>query len=112
MKVKDLINIEGMELIAGKDGVDRNIKGVYLCDLLSWVMSNASKDDIWITVQTHTNIIAVASLLEIACIIIPDDIELEQATAQKANEEGIPVFSTGKPAYEIAKLLAKLEMEA
>jgi len=104
MKVRDLICL-GFELKAGEKGLDKEIDGVYCSDLLSWVMGHAGQRNIWITVQTHLNIIAVASLLEISCIIIPESIEIDRDTLIKADEEGIPILSTNLKTYDIFKKL-------
>jgi predicted transcriptional regulator len=102
MKIKNLIENEEYKLIAGKEGVDKEIEGVYICDLLSWVMSHATKNNAWITVQTNINVIAVALLAEVSCIIIPEDIEIDQSTIKKADSENITIISTKKSQYEIA----------
>jgi hypothetical protein len=62
MKIKDLVKELGLEVLSCKDSLDREIKGGYCSDLLSDVMGNAKEGDIWITLQVHKNIIAVASL--------------------------------------------------
>ncbi len=84
------------------DGADQEITGVYCCDLLSRVMANASKGTVWITVLTHTNIIAVAQLGEIGAVVIPEDIPVPEQTVDKAIEEGINIFSSPMSAYEIS----------
>ncbi len=81
--------------------LDREITDIYVCDLLSWVMSHANKGDAWITVQTHLNTIAVAVLLEIPCIIVPEGIKVEEATIKKAIEEDITILGSKMSAYEI-----------
>ncbi len=81
--------------------LDEEITGIYVCDLLSWVMSHANKGDAWITVQTHLNTIAVAVLLEIPCIIVPEGIKVEEATIKKAIEEDITILGSKMSAYEI-----------
>jgi hypothetical protein len=58
MLVREVSDKIGLRLLAGADGMDNELKGAYICDLLSWVMSHAKKGDAWITVQTHANIIA------------------------------------------------------
>ena len=68
-------------------------------------MSHAKQGDAWITVQTHMNIVAIASLLEIGCIIIPEGIEIDADTIEKANEENILIISTQLNSYEIFKKL-------
>lgn len=79
-----------------------NIEGVYIGDLLSIVMAKAKQNFAWITIQTHINIIAVAELLDLSCIIVVENMEIEQETIEKAKELGIPVFKTSESAYKIA----------
>ena len=84
---------------------DISVEGVYIGDLLSIVMSKAKENYIWITIQTHMNIIAVAELLDLSCIIIVEDMEIEQETVNKAKELNIPVLKTNKSAYEVACMI-------
>lgn len=111
MKVFEACEKMGLKLLAGSAGVDKELTGAYICDLLSWVMSHGKKGDAWITVQTHSNIIAVAVLLELGCIIVPEGIEVEGDTLAKAEEEGVPVFQSDLSAYGIAKELCKMGIE-
>ncbi|MBM7561952.1 AraC family transcriptional regulator [Fusibacter tunisiensis] len=106
MIVKDLIESHAFKLMAGTD-IDREIKNVYSCDLLSWVMAKGKFDTAWITVQTHSNILAVASLLDFACIIIPEGIEIDKDTIEKANAESVVILSTQLETFEIFKILYK-----
>ncbi|QEK12320.1 AraC family transcriptional regulator [Crassaminicella thermophila] len=108
MKVNDLIKKENFKLLTDNQTISKEIKGVYCCDLLSWVMANAKAGDAWITVQTHMNIVAVASLLEISCIIIPESIDVDMDTINKANEENIPIISTDLNSYGIFCILHDL----
>lgn len=78
------------------------IEGVYIGDLLSIVMSKAKKNYAWITIQTHINIVAVAELLELACIIVVENMEVDDDTLLKAKELKIPVFKTSESAYQMA----------
>lgn len=86
-----------------------NIKvdNVYICDLLSWVMSHAQKGDAWITVLTNVNVPAVAMMTEVACVIIPEGIEIEELTLKKANENGIIIISSPYSSFEICKRILK-----
>jgi len=101
MKVKDLAEKLSLKVLAGEIGLDKEVEGGYCGDLLSWVMSHASKGDSWITVQIHPNIIAVAVLLELSCIIIPENIGVEQLTIDKANAESIPLLQSPDHAFEL-----------
>ncbi|SEF45081.1 DRTGG domain-containing protein [Caloramator fervidus] len=108
MKVKDIVDALKLRVLAGEKGLNREANGVYTCDLLSWVMSHGKKNNVWITVQIHPNIVAVASLLEFSCIIIPENISVEETTLTKANEENIPILQSNLNAYEICVELNKL----
>lgn len=101
LTVKEFAEKLGLAVLTGDSTLERDITGVYVCDLLSWVMSHAEKGDAWITVQAHINIVAVAVLLEIPCIIIPEDINVEETTLKKASEENIAILRTGMDAFEI-----------
>ena len=103
MKISDIQNELGFKLLTGKIEEDREISGLYCSDLLSWVMANAKNGNVWVTVQIHNNILAVASLLELSCIVIPENIAVEESILQKASGEGIPMFSTELATYDVFK---------
>lgn len=94
-------------------GVETNkeIGSVYIGDLLSWVMSHSEQNCAWITVQTHINIVAVAVLLEMSCIILPEGCTPDEDTQKKALEENIPLLVSPWTAYNIACFL-KEKMES
>ena len=75
--------------------------GGYTSDLLSCVMAGAKSNYLWITLQAHLNIVAVAALLEAAAIIITENAQPDPATIAKANEQGVILLSTSSPTYEI-----------
>lgn len=104
MKIKALVEHSDFNLISTCDDLERQIAGVECCDLLSWVMANGKEDEAWITVQIHSNIVAVASLLDFSCIIVPENIKVDQDVIDKASEENIAVFSTQLDAYGIFKV--------
>ena len=112
MKVTELIKELNLQILCGADQAERPVTGGICCDLLSWVMAHGQRGSLWITVQTHTNTIAVASLLELSCIIIPAGIPVDPKTLQKAEEEGIPVLSSDKTAYALCGQLCRLGIEA
>jgi hypothetical protein len=80
----------------------------YASDLLSCVMSGAARQSVWVTLQAHGNIIAVASLLDLSAIIITEGAKPEPATLAKANEEGVILLSTDKPTFNIVGRLWEL----
>ena len=103
---------EMMELIEAADKTPETDKGRevscgYTCDLLSWVMAHGAAGMAWVTVQTHMNVIAVASLMAMAAVIIPEGIEMEAPSLEKAAEEGITVLESPLTAYEICARLAE-----
>lgn len=108
MDVKQLCDRLDLKILAGGKALDKEVTGVYICDLLSWVMAHAQKGNVWITVQTHTNVIAVAALLELSAVIIPEDIEVEPETLKKAEEENIPVLVSSQSAFRISKALVEM----
>ena len=79
----------------------KEITCAYTCDLLSWVMSHGEEGMAWVTVQTHMNVIAVALLSDMACVIMPEDIEMEQESIEKAKAEGMCVLKSPLSGYEI-----------
>lgn len=101
MNVSEFAKNLGARILTGEVGKDLQVKDMYCCDLLSWVMSNAAKGAAWITVHTHLNIVAVAVLAELSCIIIPEGIEVEEATVRRAVQEGIPIICTEMSAYKV-----------
>lgn len=101
MIISDLANVIPATVLTGEVEHDPPVSDVFCCDLLSRVMANAKKDGIWITVLTHMNIVAVAQLAEVGCVVIPDAIEVPEQTIAKAGEENINILSTPLSAYEI-----------
>ncbi len=104
MKVNELASFEGFSVVSMPDG-DREISHVYIGDLLSWVMGRAKQNDAWITIMSNINIIAVASLADVSCIILAEGVKLDHAIAQTAAAKGVNILTCGKPAYEVATLL-------
>ena len=106
MKVTELI--EKMNLRVVTEGEDKEITGCYTGDLLSLAMSNVTAGDIWVTVQTNVNTVAVASLTEAACVILPQELEADENAKIKADSEEIYVLSSEKTAYELCAEIGRL----
>ncbi|NLM12967.1 MAG: AraC family transcriptional regulator [Epulopiscium sp.] len=111
MLVRELKETLGLTIVAGENGVDKEITAGYVGDLLSWVMANAKPGAVWITIQSHVNIIAVASLLNLSCIIVAEGAHIDKDTIEKANEEDITVFSSEMNAYELVKKLTEIGID-
>ena len=108
MKVKELVEKLNLKVLSGEKGLDREIDGCYISDLLSDVMGNAMEGNIWITLQTHKNVMAVASLKELACIILVKNLMPNDETIEQSNDEDLPILQTSLPTYEIAGLVYNL----
>ncbi len=102
MKIADII--ESLHLKVFTEGVEltREIKGAYVSDLLSDVMGFAEEGQVWITVQSHLNTVAIASLKDMAAIIFVKDITPAQEVVKKAENEKIVLLGTEEYAFEVA----------
>ncbi len=107
MTVSQLVKEIGLKVVTKEDFEDREIKGCFAGDLLSWVMGRAKPDSAWITIMTNINITAVASLVDLACIIIAEGASLGEDIIEKANEQNIIILSSDKPCYETAVAINK-----
>ena len=107
-KLDEIAKELDLQVLSSGSGPDREVTAGYCCDLLSWVMANGRKDAVWITVQTHVNIVAVASLLELAAVIIPSGMPVDPVTIQKAKEEGVTVLSSQRGAFELSGMLYRM----
>jgi predicted transcriptional regulator len=88
--------------------LEHEVTGGYASDLLSDVMANSNPGNIWLTIQIHPNIIAVAELKELTGIIISNGREPEKETIAKAEQEKIPILTSSLPTYELAGKLYQL----
>jgi len=102
MKVSELIEKLELTVYTGSEGITNEITGGYVSDLLSDVMGNAKEGNVWITLQNHMNVIAVASLKELSCIILVKGIIPIPEIIEKASEEGIPVLGSKENTFELS----------
>lgn len=107
MKIADIVNKLDLRILSGND-LSGEVTGGYVSDLLSDVIGNAREGNIWITLQTHQNIIAVASLKDLAAVIIVKGNIPEAGTIEKSNIENIPVLGTDLDTFNIAGRLFEL----
>ncbi len=108
MTLTDIINKLEWEVVTGKEFLSKTITGGYCSDLLSDVMGNACEGQIWITIQVHKNIIAVASLKELSAIVLVKGLTASKETIEAARDEGIVILQTEETAYETAGKLYQL----
>ena len=106
MTVETLLQ-HGFQAVTLPEG-DREINGAYMGDLLSWVMGRAMADNAWITIMSNVNVVAVASLADVACVILCEGVELPEDVKATAEQKGINILATELPAYEAAVQLSQL----
>jgi hypothetical protein len=108
MKLQEIVREFNLVVRCAGDNLDKQVSGGYASDLLSDVMANSEKDNVWITLQIHQNIVGVASLKELAAIITVNGREPEEEALKKARQENIPILVTELPAFEIVGRLYQL----
>lgn len=99
-----------LSLTALTDVPEREIEGVYAGDLLSWVMSHANCNDAWVTIMSNPNVIAVATLVDVACVILTEGVALADAELSLAKEKGVTVFTTELSTFEVCRAIAALDV--
>lgn len=87
-------------------------QGGYASDLLSCVMTGACRQGLWVTLQAHTNIVAVAALLDLAAVIVTEGAMPDPATIAKANAEDITLLSTALPTFSVVGRLWQLGLRS
>jgi hypothetical protein len=102
MKLSDLASRLDLKVYAAEARLDRAVDGGYSGDLLSDVMAHGRKDDLWVTIQVHPNIVAVAVLKELAGIVLANGREPAAETVERAEAEGVPILGTPATTYELA----------
>jgi serine kinase of HPr protein (carbohydrate metabolism regulator) len=105
MKISKIIEQLGLVIISNGQGTETEVTGGYVSDLLSDVMGNAKEGQVWITLQNHKNIIAVASLKDIPAIILVKGLQPDAETLARSREENIIILGTKMEAFETAGML-------
>ncbi len=107
MTVNELAKTLLLTPIAVPDG-EREASGAYIGDLLSWVMGRARSDEVWITIMSNINIVAVASLADVSCVLLAEGVTVEDNVRETAMAKGVNLFTSEQPAYRLAAALAAL----
>lgn len=102
MTVQELIDIQLFQLKNAGDDLERDITVPFCCDLLSVAMGQAPSGSAWVTIMSNLNTLAVASLADVACVILAEDAQTDDNFLAKANMQGITVFSTELPIFDAA----------
>lgn len=108
MKLTELIQKLKLNVRSAKAHLDREVTGGYASDLLSDVLANSEEGNLWITLQIHQNIVGVASMKDLAGIILVNNREPEPETLEKAEAEGLPIMVTEMPTFELIGKLYSL----
>jgi hypothetical protein len=108
MRLTEVAKNLGLEVRSAGERLDVEVRGGYASDLMSDVIANAQEGHLWVTLQTHVNIVAVASMKELAGIVLVNGREPESQTVEKGEEQNIPILVSGLPAFELIGRLYQL----
>ena len=107
MTVNQIVEALDAEII-NLSAPSRVPSGVYCSDLLSWVMGHANNDNIWVTIMTNLNVLAVASLIDVACVIITENAEIDDEFVKTAKDKQINVIRCSVDSYTVCAKLSRL----
>ena len=108
MTVKELVNALDAHIVSGNESLERQVKCGYACDLLSLVMGRGPESSIWMTVMGNVNAVAVASLADIACVLVCEGCEVDEAAIQKAQMQDIAIAKTEMTIYDACVKVSQL----
>lgn len=111
MKVNEMMEALELKLVssdASEDALHAEVKGGYASDLLSNVMGQAEPGNVWVTMQGHQNVAAVASLIGLSAVIVAGDSPVAKDTINKANLNDVVLLTTSKSAFEVVGKLYQL----
>jgi len=112
VKLADLVDALDLDVRSARGKLGSEVAGGYASDLLSDVIAHARQGDVWITLQVHQNIVAVASMKDLAAIVLVGGREPEEDTLRKAESEGIPIAVSNLPAFELVGRLYGLGLRS
>ena len=105
MTVSELINANKYQVLSLPEP-ERQTDGVYVGDLLSWVMGRASEGDAWVTIMSNVNIVAVSTLADPACIVLSEGVAPDDDTLVRAKEQGINILTTSLDTFDACVRIA------
>ena len=108
MKLREIVRKLNLDVKSGEARLDSDVSRGYVSDIMSDVIANTNKGDLWITLQVHINVVAVATMKELSGIILINGREPEAVTLEKAKDENIPILISQLPAFEVAGRLYEL----
>lgn len=105
MTVAQLAEKHALKALAMPDP-DREVKGCYIGDLLSWVMGRAQANSAWITIMSNINIAAVAALSDVSMVILAEDVVPDENVIKTAESKNVNIVTSSLPAFETAMRIA------
>jgi hypothetical protein len=108
MRLNEIMDKFNLKALSGNEHLEIDVTRGYVSDLMSDVIAHGKEGDIWITYQTHVNVVAIALMKNMAGIILIQGRELIPAAAVKAEQEGLPVLSSSESAFELVGRLYQL----
>lgn len=101
MRLNEIIEALHLEVLTGRPESDREVTRGYASDLMSDVIAHAEAGAIWVTLQVHVNVVAVAAMKEIAAVVVTQGRVPDEPTLTKAAEEGVIILSSHEPTFEV-----------
>jgi hypothetical protein len=102
MKLSEIVRRLDLDVQAGEEDLDVEVTGGYAADLLSCAMAGARRGNLWVTLQGHLNVVAIATLDELAGVIISEDKPVAPDALAKAREEHLPILTTPMTTFAVA----------
>ena len=112
MKVSEIVEALALTVAAGARGLDSEVTGGYSSDMLSCAMAGAATGNLWVTLQGHLNVVAVATLNELAGVIITEGKPVSPEALAKADDEGLPILMTRLGTFQVCGRLWELGVKA
>jgi predicted transcriptional regulator len=108
MKLSQIVDALALTVSAGSRGLDAEVTGGYSSDMLSCAMAGAAQGNLWVTLQGHLNVVAVAALNDLAGVIVTEGKSISPEALAKADDEGIPMLTTRQGTFEVCGRLWEL----
>ena len=108
MRLSDIVSTLDLTVICDGGDIDREITGGYATDLMSDAIAHARAGDLWVTLQVHVNVVAIASMKDLGAVVLTQDRQPLPETLQKARDEGIPLLGSNLCAFELIGRLYQL----
>jgi len=108
MTVKEMALKANLSFLNGEEFAEREVSGAYACDLLSWVIGRAQENSALITVMTNVNVVAVAAMADLSCVILTEGVKPDSMALSKAQQNDIILLSSSDTTYEVSAKLSKV----